>query len=279
MNRLRYWKTRLGYYDARWRLRRRPFQRALRPADTFLLGHPKSGNTWLAYMLAILLFRDRDGRITLANVGDYVPFVHGHDHRIRQYRRLPDPRVFRNENPQYSDLYPRTIYLVRDPRAALVSLWHMYQTMFDEPDFGLVSFLDQYLTSGGIFEWWNSKLIRWDRQVGDALERAESDQAFCMVRYEDLVADRAACLHRLADFLEIVPSDEELGIAVSRGGFEEMRRLEDEHGSEAYSGRAKGEGRFIRVGRIDSWREELAPELVERITDELGSVMQRAGYL
>ena len=86
-------KRRSGYYEARRQRRRAPFERALRPTDALLVGHPKSGNTWLAYMLAILLFPDREEDITLASVGDFVPFVHGHDHRIARYGHLADPRV------------------------------------------------------------------------------------------------------------------------------------------------------------------------------------------
>ena|SRR5688572_3938578 len=144
-------KRRLGYYEARAWLWRGRFLRALRPTDVFLVGHPKSGNTWVAYMLAILLRRDRDQVVNLVNVTSHVPFVHGRDHRIAWHATLPDPRVFRNEFPRYWEHYPKIVYLLRDPRAALVSLWHMYRTMFDERQLGLRSFVEQYLSTSGIF--------------------------------------------------------------------------------------------------------------------------------
>jgi hypothetical protein len=272
-------KTALGYYAARRRWREGRFRAALRPTDTFLVGHPKSGNTWLAYMLAVLLFPDAGERITLANVGDFVPFVHGRDHRIRRYGRLVDPRVFRNENPQYPDLYPRVLYLIRDPRAALVSLWHMYRTMFDVSDLTLDSFLDQYMASSGIFDWWNSKLVRWDRQVGPALERAETGERIHVVTYEELVGGRERCLEAIAVFLGISPAAGDLSRAVARGAFTAMRLLEEVHGAEAYNGRAAGDGMFVRRGRIDGWREELTGEQDARIVDAFEPVMKRAGYL
>ena len=66
----------------RWiRAQRRPqlFRRLLRPTDVFLVGHPTSENTWLAYMPAILLSKDKVDRVTLSNVGNFVPFIHGQD--------------------------------------------------------------------------------------------------------------------------------------------------------------------------------------------------------
>lgn len=270
-------KTRSGYYEWRRRKRRPRFERALRPTDTFIVGHPKSGNTWLAYMLAILLFPDRRDSVNLVNVGDFVPFVHAHDYRIRRYPDLPDPRVFRNEVPEHPDLYPRTIYLLRDPRAVLVSFWHMYRTMFAE-DLGFDPFLDQYLATSGIFEWWNAKLTPWDRQVDDALSRAETDASLTIVRYEEMVADRQAALRRLAAFLELPADPEALAAAVERGGFRSMRLDEEAHGAEAYEGRAAGEGRFVRKGRTDGWRDEIGSEQAARIEDAFGEVMARAGY-
>jgi hypothetical protein len=272
-------KRRSGYYDARRRLRRPGFERALRPTDSFLVGHPKSGNTWLAYMLAVLLFGDRDGHITLENVGDYVPFVHGRDDKIRRHSQLPDPRVFRNENPQYAHLYPRTIYLMRDPRAVLVSFWRMYQVIFDHRDVTFESFLEQYLALDGIFETWNSKLVRWDRQVRDAVERAKEDSRIQLVRYEDMVADRREVLGRLVDFLALSRTPDEIERAAARGSFEAMRRVEDRHGAEAYVKKAAGEGKFVRKGKIDGWRTEISAGEAKLIETELDDAMRMTGYI
>ena len=274
---LRHLKVHLGYYQARDQLRKTQFRRALRPADAFLIGHPKSGNTWLAYMLAILLFRDRDGRVTLENVGRQVPFIHAKDHRIREYRHLPDPRVFRNEIPRYPDLYPKVIYLVREPRAVLVSFWHMYRIMYDDHQMSLESFVDQYMATDGIFRTWNHGMARWDRQVTEWIGQAAPSQRLTL-RYEDLVEDRRTCLERLAGFLGVSRREDDFALAVARGDFGAMRSVEDRHGAEAYKGKAAGEGRFIRVGEVEGWRREMDPALAQRIAAEFSPAMQLAGY-
>lgn len=293
-------KRRVGYYrlrdGLRNRLREPEFRRALRSTDVFLVGHPKSGNTWLAYMLAVLMSNDRHEDVNLYNVGDYVPFVHGRDHAIADYDHLPDPRVFRNEYPRYPRRYPGTLYLVRDPRAVLISFWHMFATMFDDRDMTLSRFVDGYLSGAAPFDSWHRHLGRWDRQVATALRRAEGGERVCIVRYEDLVADREAALRRVADFIGVVPAadvpagdvpagdvpagtSEGLSRAVALGSFEAMRDLEGRYGAEAYAGRARGEGRFIRLGRAEGWKDEMDPADAARIEAAFGPVMERAGYL
>jgi hypothetical protein len=272
-------KSGLGYYEARRGMYKGSFLRALRPTDVWLLGHPKSGNTWLAYMLAVLLFRDSDDAVNLQNVATYVPFIHGRDHRIRQHGHLPDPRIFRNEWPEYLELYPQIIYLVRDPRAVLLSLWHMYRVMMDDRDLSLDSFLTQYMGGSGIFLSWNYKLQRWDRQVREMVDRAGSDPRIMILKYEEMVLDRKICLERLVGFLDVSRTEGEIDRAFRRGNFEEMQRIEDRHGAEAYEGRAKGEGKFVRAGKIEGWREEMDPALAARIEEELGPAMKLTEYL
>ena len=303
-------KRRLGYYrlrDAvRNRLREPRFVRSLRPTDAFLVGHPKSGNTWLAYMLAVLLSDDRDGTVNLYNVGDYVPFVHGRDEAIAAHNHLPDPRVFRNEYPRYPRRYPRTVYLVRDPRAVLVSFRHMYVTMFDDRDMTLARFVDGYVTGAAPFDAWHRHLVRWDRQVAAALRRAEAGDDILISRYEDFVEDREAALRRVVAFIAASPEESvpagtpmpdsaqirctraplkallrdegRLAHAVARGSFEAMREVEERHGAEAYVSRARGRGRFIRRGRTDGWRDEMDARVAARIEAVFGRVMERVGY-
>jgi sulfotransferase family protein len=266
----------------RWirRQRSKPlFQQHLRPTDVFMVGHPKSGNTWLAYMLAILLHKDRDHLITLANIGRYIPVIHTKDTLIAEYGGLPDPRMFRNEWPIYPDLYPKIIYLMRDPRSALVSLYHMYRTIFDDRSMTLEAFLEEYLLYSRIRKKKWPKLERWDRQVLDWAERAQHDERVILVKYEDMVENRQAVLEKVAAFAGIPFTEEDLLLATARGGFEAMRKDEEQHGAESYPGEIANRGRFIRRGEIDGWKQEMARHLSQRIEDEFTQAMKAAGYL
>lgn len=257
---------------------RKLFQQSVRPTDVFLVGHPKSGNTWLAYMLAILLAKNREATVTLANVKEFIPTVHGKDYRIREFTLLPNPRIFREEYPVHADLYPKTIYLIRDPRAVLVSLYHMYGIECNDPDMSLPTFLDDYLAKQGCFQRWNRGLIRWDRQVQAWTEQAAHDPRVLIVRYEDMVRDRLTVLEQVAAFAGIPYDADQLKRIHERSSFEAMQKNEDRHGAEAYPGEMAKRGRFIRRGETDGWKTEMDERLVRRIETEFASAMHAAGY-
>jgi hypothetical protein len=257
--------------------RRALFVRSVRPDDTFLVGHPKSGNTWLAYMLAVLVRGDRDNRINIANIGDYAPVVHVHDHAIAKYGQLPSPRIFRNEGPAYPDLYPKTIYIVRDPRAVLVSYYHHCVHDTGEADWAMDAFVDEMLAHGCIRRL-EPTVIRWDTQVQDWIRRAET-QPVKLVRYEDLKADRKAVLAELAAFMDFECDEDALDFAAARGDFNSMRSEEKTYGAESYAGEKGARGFFVRKGKVDSWRDELPAGAVARIEGAFGATMRQLGYL
>ena len=270
------WKSLLACY--RRKQDKLKFQENLRDTDVFLVGHPKSGNTWLAYMLAIVLHKDTEYQISLANVGEYVPTVHGRDSRIAHYPNLAQPRIFRNEWPMYPTLYPKTVYVLRDPRAVLVSLFHMYHVVFDDSQMTMQAFVNEYLVHGCIKKW-EPKLVRWDKQVLAWKRRAEVNGRVLLVRYEDLVTERRRVLQELAEFACVPCAEEDLAVGVSRGSFEEMQANEDQHGAESYLRVKEPRRRFIRRGMVDSWKHELDPALAEQIETELAPAMRVTGYL
>ena len=261
------------------------FRNALRSTDVFLVGHPKSGNSWLAYMLAIMLRAgDPGGAITVANLGEFVPAIHGDDLAILKHRELPDPRAFREEFPTYPDRYPRALYIVRDPRSVLVSYFHHYRVTTGDETLSLDGFVAKYLADGCILDW--EPLVRWDKQVADWMERAR-DPSVMMVSFEALHQDRRAVLEEVAPFCGVASPEHAIDVAVERSSFATMRSEEEQWGAQAYlldAGEAYRQNRrgrgdwFIRQGRIDGWKDELPIAARRAIEEEFGPVMERLGY-
>lgn len=254
------------------------FRNFVRPTDLFLVGHPKSGNTLMAYVFAIVVFKDFDKRINLANINNYVPGIHFEDSAIEKYSMLANPRVFRNEVPIYPQWYPKAIYVVRDPRAVLVSYYHMYRTIFNDTTTSVAEFVDEYLRNGNIRRY-EPQITRWDRQVSVWLRRAERDRRILIVPYEKIVKNKPEVLKRVLAFAGIGCSDKLFDHALERSTFEAMRKTEEEFGEENYPGEIGKRGRFIRKGQIAGWREELPAESVRAIEREFGPVMRDMGYL
>jgi hypothetical protein len=260
----------------KWRSKR-IFQQHLRPTDIFLVGHPKSGNTWLAYLLAIIIGEDFNNHINLATIGDHVPAIHGRDSKIADYKNLNAPRVFRNEYPIYLESYPRTIYLIRDPRAILLSYYHMYNTIFENTRMAIEAFVNEYLSCGCIKSW--EVIERWDKQVDYWVDRANKVDQIMLVKYEDMVYDRGAVLKEIVNFFKIPCTKEIFDLAVNRGSFNSMQNNEKKHGAESYIKTIGQKGRFIRKGKTDEWKSAMDQSIIEQIETELGLTMKKTGYL
>jgi len=261
----------------RRREERRFFQRHLRPTDVFLVGHPKSGNTWLSYMLGIAMRKNFPGRqITLANVREFFPDIHARDNEIARYNHLPSPRMFRNESPLHGELYPKTVYIMRDPRSVLVSYYHHALHDLREYDWTVDAYLEEMLTHGCVKRL-EPDLVRWDKHVSYWLERAKH-QPVIFVKYEEMKHDRRRVLEDVIKFIGFACDDEDIALAVEQGSFENMRKNEETYGAEPYS-HTKGErGYFVRNGKVDGWKKELPDNLVARIEREFSATMRRAGY-
>jgi hypothetical protein len=229
-------------------------------------------------MLAILLERgDPTDRVTVANIGDFVPVIHGHDAAISTYEALADPRIFRNERPTHPDLYPRTLFVVRDPRSTLVSYYHYYRTLADDGEMSLADFISSYLADGCISTF-EPDVVRWDRQVMEWINRART-RPIMIVKYEDLHRDRERVLAEIARFCGLADHDDAMASALERGSFEAMQREEGRHGVEPqHPPDPPSRGWFFRQGATDGWRAELSSETLQAVEKAFRPAMAALGY-
>lgn len=255
---------------------RRKFARDLRGSDVFVVGHPKSGNTWTAYIIGLLLAEDFEHSVNLANVGEFVPVIHGKDCEIAEYPDLPNPRVFRNEWPVFPELYPRVICLIRDPRAILVSYYHMFKTITNDGATSISDFVAEYLEKGCVIRL--EPNLRWDVHVNTWLDRSAQDDTVMTMTYEQMLADRRSAIVKLARFIGVEASDKLIEMTESRSSFSSMKADENQHGAESYLGLKSQKSAFIRKGKAEGWREELPEDDVRAIEAVLGKTMLRAGY-
>jgi hypothetical protein len=95
-----------------------------------------------------------------------------------------------------------------------------------------------------------------------------------VVSYESMAAQPAVELTRIAEFLGFERSPEQVDAAVEACSFVTMATREIFEGF----AEATGDRAFFRRGEVDSWREELSPELAARISQDHGEIMEEFGY-
>lgn len=208
--------------------------------DVFLVSYPKSGNTWLRFLLANLV-KNHNELINFHNVHDYCPEWERHTEIIKG---LNPPRIIKSHQ-QYNKNFNKVIYLVRDGRDVYVSYYNYliseghiaYEISFRE-------FLETYhfpygYWSDHINSWLNSKL-------------SKTKDKFYLIYYEDMLKNPLLILSKLADFIGLSTDTQNLKQAIENSSFETMQNIERKFGR-TYSN--KNSGRFVRKGTPGEWLE------------------------
>jgi hypothetical protein len=204
------------------------------------VSYPKSGRTWLRYMLA---HAGCDRQVGFHHDGfefnDGARPPHDFDLAGRLARFTADQKV---------------VYLERDPRDVMVSLYHQvtgrFQDFFDYRG-SLAEFIrDGYFGAGNLARF---------RAMWAGIVQA---RGFLRVSYEECHADPLALLQRIVAYYGFEVGEERLRAAVEAGAFERMRELEL---SMAYPGkwlRPRNGATKVRKGKVHGFRDELsAPDI------------------
>lgn len=236
--------------------------RHLRRSDAYLTHYPKSGSTWLRFLLVNLARPDldvdfEDVRALLPYVGSVkgaivFPFggrlVHSHE-----------PLV-----PRVGDV-ARVIALVRDPRDVCASYFaHALRHGWPQEAFNTFfeAFLVGEIDNHGSWQEHVRRLVAWQDRPN-----------MTVLRYEDLRSDTAKTLAEIAGQLGLPTTTERLGSAVAASSRQRMRQLEHTIANRPSTARP-----FVRRERATGWGELASPELEHRLVAKFGAQMEAVGY-
>jgi hypothetical protein len=244
--------------------------RAFRPEpdDTFLVSYPKSGNTWLRFLLANL----RHPEVDFRNIERLVPDVEGTS--LREFRRVPRPRLIKSHY-WFDPWYPRVIYIVRDPRDVVISQYHFQRKRrLIQDGYPLETYVERFL-AGEVSDYgsWRDHVATW------MVAHDDNSSRYLLVRYEDLLASTSAELKRVADFLALAPTEGEIARAIERSSPDAIRRMEQVDGDKFQLTRStRKDIPFCRSAKAGEWRTALPRAYAERIENLWGDWMERLGY-
>jgi hypothetical protein len=239
------------------------------PDDVFLVSFPKSGNTWTRFLVANLLHPECPA--SFANIYKLVPDPEGTPKR--HFDRMPRPRFIKSHTC-FDPAYPRLIYIVRDPRDVALSQYHYHRKrrVIDD-QYPLEAFVARFI-AGETCDYGS-----WAENVSTWLVTRRNDSRFLLLRYEDMIADTAHELGKIASFIGIAASREQLLTAVERSSADNMRKLEkmQSHIS-SMTKRSRQDLPFVRSASKGGWRTNLPESLVAKIEAAWGPLMQSLGY-
>ncbi len=231
------------------------------PGDVFIVGYPKSGNTWVQNLLAALNYGLDLTLAPDALVQDLVPDVHAKP----WFRRYSSPMFFKSHAlPQPN--YRQVVYLLRDGRDAMVSYLHHLQSM----EHRAIDFLDLIRSGKGLFP------CKWPVHVEQWLANPFQARMIIM-RYEDLKKDTLAEIQRICALAGLKRAPSQVERAVRMASFPAMQARERRLGwSNPLWPKDKP---FVRRGQVGSYQDEMPAEVQAAFLDEAGALLRQTGYL
>jgi hypothetical protein len=242
------------------------------PDDIFICSYPKSGNTWAKFLLANLRYPDE--KITFANLEKKIPAIY--DYKCHP-ERADRPRLVKSHEA-FEPRYRRVIYLVRDPRDVVVSLYHyaVKRRVIDET-YPLPRYADEFL-SGNVNR---NNFGSWGEHVGSWLGARRDGSDFLLLRYEDMLEDPLRALTSMAEFAGLESTPERIQAAVQASAFDTLQSLEDTQSRNPMIGGAllgRRDRRFMRRGVAGGWRDELPADNAQRICEHWHGYINELGY-
>jgi Sulfotransferase domain len=269
----------------------------------WLASYPKSGNTWLRAIVDRIVRPERPfdlnalgetapafSRLTerfLAKHGVEVPVSAPGE--VRRYWAAAQHAICSTSEQEiflkthnisakfdcgyFPDptLTKSVVYIVRDPRDVAISFaWH-YRHSLGLAVAALCSsstfnFKPQQIGRTELLLSWGEHVAGWT-----TLKRFP----LLVLRYEDLLADAEAEIHRIAGFLGKQVSETQVQDIAAATSFEQLRRQEAERGFTE----AVRSGGFFRVGKAQQWRDVNDQSVFQPLLDKFSRQMRRYGYL
>lgn len=274
----------------------------------FLASYPRSGNTWMRFMLSdILLQMNRVETSTQLPVhpDDLIPEFRCNS-IVNRLSRCPawavePPVAFIKTHLMYERLQAtfaqdpraleprrnfRAVYLYRSAEDALVSFYHWRarqpgrkcktpgESSAHTPKFQLNNTGAQNGTALDIDEFCRKAVFDWTAQMESYLRAANDGFPVFFLSYEWLLEKPSEVLHNLFDWLELPHDNRIIERAVSNMNFKNLHAMErQEHESQQP---ANANEFFFRRGRPGSGRDELKEATVKEIQERTAAVLANA---
>lgn len=261
----------------------------------WLASYPKSGNTWMRFILTRLILGG------VAGSGDV-------DALIPEAAYLPGQRLVMPEDgvallkthwemTDRIELMRETlgfVYLVRNPLDVMVSLFHFNQLRYlkgvqspDQREASLRRYIEAFIAyKGNPLRGDGGGQTSWVRNTESWLGAGQR-YPHVFVRYEDMLENPVNEVKRVLEFLRLQRTREEIVQAIEGSSFKAMKKLEEKEIKKKKSGffyhpdlsgaHQRG-SRFMRSGKSGEGRKLIRPDQLARFVETFSMAMERVGY-
>ncbi|MEN2281292.1 sulfotransferase domain-containing protein [Algoriphagus sp. SE2] len=231
--------------------------------DIFIVGYPKSGNTWMQSLISGLVYGISTEYLPESLAQELVPDVHARTY----YKRFSEINFFKSHNLP-DERYRRVIYLVRDGRDVMVS-YENYLNIINKE----TSMKDMITEGKNLFP------CKWDFHVREWMENPYHSDMI-IIRYEDLLEDPINELKKVCEFANIERDELLLKRIVEGCHIEKMRKRVSKSKGMAHKD-LKGEKGvlFFNQGKSKSYKDKFEKDLLEYFESESKNELELFNYV
>lgn len=267
---------------------------------TWLASYPKSGNTWLRFLLEaywrnglidindVRISHSDGGAVLMQGLSPMPLSALGFNGQmllrpaalLNQFCRVSAPTWVKTHFANFQpdglphcipvEFTERAVYVVRDPRSVVLSLakfygFHMEQAVeaMAKKDW-VIGNNEQFVAM--LVSSWSNHVASW---------AGETRYPVHVVRYEDLQENAEKELAEVVEFLKLEVDEPRIKRAVKATTLDRLKKSEEENGFREQSSR---NGQFFGNGGT-RWKDELGAKWAAAIEADHGERMQQFGYL
>lgn len=238
--------------------------------DVFLVSYPKSGRTWLRFLIGNYLSSNKEDF-----PNSYQNRVPDLDYNPQQCCQLERPRFIQSHR-SYTPDFKRIVYIIRDGRDVAVSYYfHALKFNQVQKDTSFEDFLEIFNTVG------LGNLPIWSGHVNSWLNLTRIDQQLLLIKYEDLTTNTISELIKILEFADLNVDSKVAEIAVEMSQFEKLQHYEKKQEQILFKDIADSDlsFKFFRQGKVGDYKKYFDQNLLENFIKHHGSTLKRLDYL
>lgn len=211
-----------------------------------LVSFPKSGNTWLRFLLANAFKKDLNQAINFQTINSYSPTSFNADFNALAELFVADAPVFVKAHANYAFMpsynFCKAIYVYRDGFDTLLSYWHFTEAQYPGLYPDIETFSRCYWKYCGH---WGDHIASWLNN---------SSHEVLAISYESMMARPHETLASILQFLDVSISAERLDMAVELSSKKQMKGMA---GSAEFMKARKKDFHFVRSAEAGGARKAL----------------------
>jgi len=276
----------------------------------WLASYPKSGNTWVRYFLASLIYSNQ-GKNGLDKLG-YIMQYPKRDQFEKLVSNFDDfnqikknwinsqikinsdnkVKIFKTHHilcslgdDNFTDERNTlgAIYIVRDPRNVISSILYHFNLSSTEEALNFIMEEKKFIGNMKnkinyplytLIGSWKSNYNSW-KNIG---------KNFLLVKYENLILNPNTEFKTIANYISniigIKFSEEQIKNSIEESSFKNLRNIEDKNGFiESIEDPENKKKKFFNLGPNNNWKKNLEKKFIDKIEKSFNSEMKELGYI